>query len=492
MDGVRFADAQHPAAKKHTFKHSRSKSHALFHVHSQFTIPAPIAMDHLCSMNRTIWKVNSASDSVFRVTGSVLNDIALPVIFTGLIAYGVGYYKENEIDMTILPVGHQMAGALLAFFLVFHNQMCLQHYKKGQSNLQKIGTQSVHLVRTYGSYLLQNVERNNGHNGMPATAFLEKLQEFRRMILLQYSMLLVGLDAEEFVSLAELTATRPDAPSLTDLSDEAKECIAPVLNPEEYQYFSTFNAWHASHTLKKDAPQELFLRVSPVVKTRLGLHLAETGVAQLHPALLGQLTSGLASLFDLFDETTALKFTPTPVPYVQILRIYLLIFVFTIPFCSNIQSLSHTMPYVAPITSIVIAIGYFGIFAISSEMEDPFGNDENDLPTDRVGLVLEAQTFSVIYELRRKCFEEHTESQDQDLVTAPIYRYHPLYNWRAPNQWDLDKRAHLGTNKPCPWTPSAAFEAAPETSTGVRSTNEGPRQRVEHDSRMEFPEKSLL
>jgi hypothetical protein len=46
--------------------------------------------------------------------------------------------------------------------------------------------------------LLQNVEKNNGHNGLAAGAFLDKLQEFRRLILLQYSMLLVGLDAEEF------------------------------------------------------------------------------------------------------------------------------------------------------------------------------------------------------------------------------------------------------------------------------------------------------
>ena len=96
-------------------------------------------MEHLCSMNRTVWKVNSATDSVFRIAGSVLNDIAIPVIVTGLIAWAVGRAKEqNHFDVTILPVGHQMAGALLAFFLVFHNQQCLQHYKKGQSNLQKI------------------------------------------------------------------------------------------------------------------------------------------------------------------------------------------------------------------------------------------------------------------------------------------------------------------------------------------------------------------
>jgi hypothetical protein len=305
-----------------------------------------------------------------------------------------------------------------------------------------------------------------------------------------------------------LTTTRPDAPSLVHLSDEAKDCIAPVLTEDEYQYFSTFNAWHATRALKKDAPQELFLRVSPVVKTRLGVHLAETGVAkgQLHPALLGQLTSGLASLFNLFDETTALKFTPTPVPYVQILRIYLLIFVFTIPFCSNIQSLSGTMPWVAPITSVVIAIGYFGIFAISSEMEDPFGNDENDLPTDRVGLALEAQTFAVIYELRRKCFEEHTKRLDQELILTPIYRYHPLYNWREPNQWDEDKRrrSSYGSSQAAPvsWarsptaqqTPAPVFESAHSPGSGMDddevlvtdTSNQGPRQRIES------PEKSLL
>jgi hypothetical protein len=132
MPGVQFdaAEQHHPAVKKHRFSSSRSTSHATFHVHSQYTIPAPIAMEHLCSMNRTVWKVNSATDSVFRIAGSVL---------TGLIAWAVGRAKEqNHFDVTILPVGHQMAGALLAFFLVFHNQQCLQHYKKGQSNLQKI------------------------------------------------------------------------------------------------------------------------------------------------------------------------------------------------------------------------------------------------------------------------------------------------------------------------------------------------------------------
>ena len=62
-----------------------------------------------------------------------------------------------------------------------------------------------------------------------------------------------------------------------------------------------------------------------------------------------------------------------PLPYAQLLKIFELFFVFTLPFVIA----SHTEVW-TPIVSGFAAIGFFGIDAVGAELEGPFGVDDND------------------------------------------------------------------------------------------------------------------
>eukprot|EP00003_Mantamonas_plastica_P000675 TRINITY_DN1052_c0_g2_i2.p2 TRINITY_DN1052_c0_g2~~TRINITY_DN1052_c0_g2_i2.p2 ORF type:complete len:204 (-),score=64.55 TRINITY_DN1052_c0_g2_i2:561-1172(-) len=55
-------------------------------------------------------------------------------------------------------------------------------------------------------------------------------------------------------------------------------------------------------------------------------------------------------------------------------------FCFSVPF-----ALSSELEYYTPIASVLISFGYFSIYAVGVELEDPFGRDANDLPLTKMG-----------------------------------------------------------------------------------------------------------
>jgi len=71
--------------------------------------------------------------------------------------------------------------------------------------------------------------------------------------------------------------------------------------------------------------------------------------------------------------------TPYPFPITQMTRIFLFLWMFTLPF-----ALTHkaTEPFTATILVFFIAYGFFGLEFVSIELDDPFGDDLNDLAID--------------------------------------------------------------------------------------------------------------
>jgi hypothetical protein len=71
-----------------------------------------------------------------------------------------------------------------------------------------------------------------------------------------------------------------------------------------------------------------------------------------------------------------IKGTPLPFPYTLLHRtIY--IFCLLLPF-----ALAEPLGWLAPLFTTIVGYTFFGLDAIGNELEDPFGRDENDLPTD--------------------------------------------------------------------------------------------------------------
>merc|ERR1711975_194620 len=78
-----------------------------------------------------------------------------------------------------------------------------------------------------------------------------------------------------------------------------------------------------------------------------------------------------------FNNAKKIHNTPFPFPYAQLITLALLILTLT---CGFVMNVFVTSPYWATLFSFVAIAGYYAINEVAIELEDPFGDDANDLP----------------------------------------------------------------------------------------------------------------
>lgn len=105
------------------------------------------------------------------------------------------------------------------------------------------------------------------------------------------------------------------------------------------------------------------------------LRLKEGGLAVPPPVatrLFQEMTTGMAG----YNNAKMLHDTPFPFPYVQIVTIGLMVFTLTCPFvmaCITWHGFGIFFSFIA-------VSGFYALEKVAQELEDPFGDDDNDLP----------------------------------------------------------------------------------------------------------------
>ncbi|MNO94507.1 Bestrophin, RFP-TM, chloride channel [compost metagenome] len=84
-----------------------------------------------------------------------------------------------------------------------------------------------------------------------------------------------------------------------------------------------------------------------------------------------------------------IKSTPLPFPYTLLLHRTIYIFCILLPFAMAVP-----LGWVTPIFTTIVSYTFFGLDAIGDELENPFGRDENDLPTDAMVRTIEREILS--------------------------------------------------------------------------------------------------
>lgn len=84
-----------------------------------------------------------------------------------------------------------------------------------------------------------------------------------------------------------------------------------------------------------------------------------------------------------------IKTTPLPFPYTLLLHRTIYIFCILLPFAMAIP-----LGWLTPIFTAIVSYTFFGLDAIGDELENPFGRDENDLPTDAMVRTIEREILS--------------------------------------------------------------------------------------------------
>ncbi|WP_166362569.1 bestrophin family protein [Pseudomonas akapageensis] len=86
-----------------------------------------------------------------------------------------------------------------------------------------------------------------------------------------------------------------------------------------------------------------------------------------------------------------IKGTPLPFPYTLLLHRTIYLFCILLPF-----AMAEPLGWMTPIFTAIVSYTFFGLDAIGDELEDPFGRDENDLPTDAIVRNIEREVLAAL------------------------------------------------------------------------------------------------
>jgi ion channel-forming bestrophin family protein len=260
---------------------------------------------------------------------AVMRTLTPALIFIAFYTAGVCYilldvlrFHESDFHTTISM--HSLLGIVLGLFLVFRTNSSYDRWWEGR--------------KLWGS--LVNNTRNVSHK---LNAFLEKGDtENRRWFALMIPNLVFSIKEHlrGGVKLSELEATGDDF--LENLRD-----VKHVPNRLSSMMYTRVNDLYKNKTISGD---QLFI-----------------------------LDKELKEFSDILGACERIKNTPIPYSYSMYIKQFIFIYVVTLPMAFVTTSGYLTVPVVVLITFVLLSVEL-----IAEEIEDPFGRDINDLPTDEL------------------------------------------------------------------------------------------------------------
>jgi putative membrane protein len=108
-------------------------------------------------------------------------------------------------------------------------------------------------------------------------------------------------------------------------------------------------------------------------------HLVSDKDGQINPEQLVSITAEITSFTDICGGCERIKKTPIPFSYSVFIKKFIFTYIMTLPFTWAFDLKYFIMPIIGFILFV-----FASIELIAEEIEDPFGNDANDLPLDNI------------------------------------------------------------------------------------------------------------
>jgi putative membrane protein len=264
---------------------------------------------------------------LFRTRGSVIPRLMPRVLATAALGV-VAVLLLHRNDFRIPGNAHTLVGVALGLLLVFRTNASYDRYWEGRRLLGFMVNRTRDLARQTGAYLTDPDARAALCRLIPAF-YWTAAQTLRKQPSLGHAERL--LTADERTALAGATFRAP--------------------------------------------------LVTKWIADRLR---AEAAAGRLSDVRLQLFDANLTQLNDALGGAERILRTPIPFAYAQHIKIFVVLFCFSAPFV-----LAEVMGWATPAACGLLALALFGIDEIGVEIEDPFGDDPNDLPLDAIGAGIE-------------------------------------------------------------------------------------------------------
>ena len=270
-----------------------------------------------------------------KVKGSVLPRLLPRTIAAGGFGYLAQWLFVHHKFHTPATV-HTLIGVALGLLLVFRTNSSFDRWWEGRKLLGGIVNRTRDLARQAGGYFADDDDT--------------------RKTIIRY------LDAYFLLATQSLRA------------ENALDKLGDVLTADEKKKLEKISAARASTVLSW-----ITLRLDEKAKE-----------GKLSEVRLLAMDTNLTALVDYYSGCERIARTPVPFAYAHHIKLFVMLFVFTVPF-----AISDVMKDFTPVAAAILAYALLGIDEIGVEIEDPFGYDHNDLPLDRIAKTISTSTHEI-------------------------------------------------------------------------------------------------
>lgn len=265
-------------------------------------------------------------DHFFDIRGSLVREISGRVLLCTLWSLGVVYFHLYIHPVGIPSIIHTLVGLALGLLLVFRTNASYDRFWEGRKLWGGMVNETRNLIRS-------------------SEAFLSEAPETRREIALWMMAFIYGA--------MNILRDKKSFGPIADYLDQKDVKLA---------YESPHPAIFAAKKISLSLQQ-----------ARLGGHINE--FVQI------SIDQNVQLLVDYIGGCERIHRTPLPFAYVVHLRRALVIYCFSLPF-ALVELFSWNWAVV--FDTLFLSYVFFGIEEIGVEIEDPFGEDENDLPLEAI------------------------------------------------------------------------------------------------------------
>lgn len=263
-----------------------------------------------------------------------------PILFLGFITAGVSYVEQNYLKSYIpgnITIFHQISGFIISLVLVFRINSAYDRWWEGR--------------KLWGSLL------NNCRN--------------------------ISIKINAIVPESDLSSRREIQQLLSNYAISLKEHLRGNSGEDLLEYNATISKeayLNASHK-----PNFVANKITAFVYT-LCKKQSNTNDDYL---LIHQ---NINDLTDICGACERIKNTPIPYTYSIFIKKIVFIYIFSMPFTFGLN-----MGYWSVAIVMIMFYAFTSLELISEEIEDPFGDDENDLPTDEIAEKIKINTTEILF-----------------------------------------------------------------------------------------------
>ena len=275
---------------------------------------------------------------LFSWRGTILPKVLPPlgvVMLLSTVIGGLSYF--NIFHFPELPlVGFTLIGVVLSIFLGFKNSACYDRWWEAR--------------RLWG-ILIANARHFDRDCRM--------LSQGRRERVIQHVIVFANVLRDR---LRHDTANPTELIETSGMSAQAIKQLYQQVNAP--QYTLSLMQWELMQDLKEG-------EISDIIYAQMNDHIMELSTVQ--------------------TGCDRIATTPLPFAYSVLLNRTVYFFCFMLPF-----SLGSTLGLVTPLLVGILAYTFLGLDALSSEIEEPFGTQSNDLPLDSMVRTIEIELLGTL------------------------------------------------------------------------------------------------